>query len=449
MERQIGLLKSSPQTRSGQAGFKRPFRTLPNASKPLSLRAYLAASRAIPLLAPMLLRRRLAKGKEDPDRWQEKQGLASLDRPKGRLIWLHAVGLGEVLALRGLIAALSRRDPQLSFLITSTARSSAQVVGTNLPPRTQHQFLPLDAPSYLAQFLDHWQPDLSIWAEQDIWPGAVVATNARAIPIALINARLSGDGFARRARLRGLYRAVMRRLSFVSAQDGHSATRLADLGAQNVQITGSLKPAAPLLNTVESECTRLRSLLADRRIWVAASTHPGDEAEAIKAQATKPGWLLILVPRDVGRADNVANALNTAGISFAQRSLKQLPGPEHAVWLADSYGELGLWYRLAEVALIGGGFDQIGGHNPWEAAALGAAILHGPDVANFVADYAALDGAGAAKQLAPGALAAALNDADLAGMAGMADKASALIAEKRDALDQLSADLLALIERPA
>ncbi|MBL4768261.1 MAG: 3-deoxy-D-manno-octulosonic acid transferase, partial [Rhodobacteraceae bacterium] len=247
-------------------------------SKHLSLWVYLAASRAIPVLAPTFLRRRLAKGKEDPDRWQEKLGLASLERPKGRLVWLHAVGIGEVLALRGLIAALSRLDPLLSFLITSTARSSAQVVGTNLPPRTQHQYLPLDAPRYLARFLDHWQPDLSIWAEQDIWPGAVAATDARAIPIALINARLSAEGFARRSRLSGLYRAVMGRLSLVCAQDQYSATRLASLGAKNVQISGSIKPAAPPLHADEAEFTYLQSLLADRRIWVAASTHPGDEA---------------------------------------------------------------------------------------------------------------------------------------------------------------------------
>ncbi len=346
------------------------------------------------------------------------------------------------MALRGLIVSLSRHDPQLSFLITSTARSSAQVVSTNLPARTQHQFLPLDAPRYLTRFLDHWRPDLSIWAEQDIWPGAVVASHAKGIPIAFINVRISAQSHARRTRVRGVYGDVLRRLSLISAQDKDSATRLADLGAKNVQISGSLKPAAPLLSADEDEYTQLRAMLGKRRIWVAASTHPGDEAESIAAQQSLTDWLLILVPRDAGRADDVAKALKNAGLSFAQRSQEQVPGNNDAVWLADSYGELGLWYRLAEAALIGGGFDQIGGHNPWEAAALGAAILHGPDTANFAADYTILDDAQAARLVSSGTVASVLNDADLA---GMVDKASALIAERQNALDHLSAELLSLI----
>ena len=416
------------------------------ATKTLSTRMYLAASRAIPLLAPTLLRRRLAKGKEDPARWQEKIGVASHERPKGRLIWLHAVGLGEVMALRGLIASLSRLDPQLSFLITSTARSSAQVMAENLPERTQHQYLPLDAPRYLDRFLAHWQPDLSIWAEQDIWPGAVMATHACGIPMAFINVRISAHSYKKRAKVRGIYGDVLRRLSLISAQDNDSAARLVDLGGENVQISGSLKPAAPILNADGDEYNRLSAALGKRRIWVAASTHPGDEAEAITAQQSLPGWLLILVPRDVARADEIARTLRQAGLSFARRSLNQLPQTDDAVWLADSYGELGLWYRLAEVALIGGGFDRIGGHNPWEAAALGAAILHGPDIANFTLDYGVLDHAQAAKPVSVGTLASVLTDADLA---GMVDKASALVVERQSVLQQLSADLLSLIKGAA
>jgi 3-deoxy-D-manno-octulosonic-acid transferase len=393
----------------------------------------------------MMLRRRLAKGKEDADRWQEKLGQSTLTRPKGRLIWLHAVGLGEVMALRGLIVSLSKLDPELSFLITSTARSSAEVVTANLPARTQHQFLPLDAPRYLALFLDHWQPDLSIWAEQDIWPGAVVAASERRIPIALINARISEDGHKSRSKLRGIYADVFRRLSLVRAQDRDSAARLIDLGAENVQISGSLKPAAPVLNVDEAEFDRLQALLKGRKIWVAASTHPGDEAEAIAAQQSLTDWLLILVPRDVGRAGEIANALGQAGLSFAQRSQNQVPKQTDTVWLADSYGELGLWYRLADVALIGGGFDDIGGHNPWEASALGAAVLHGPDITNFMSDYSILDNAMAAKLVDAGTLATAITDTDLT---GMVDKASALIADGQSVLDHMASELLALIDAP-
>ena len=185
----------------------------------LMLRAYLAASRAIPLAAPRHLQKRLAKGKELPDRWREKLGEPTLPRPDGPLIWLHAVGLGEVLALRGLIAALAERS-EAQFLVTSTTRASAEVLAANLPPRTRHQFLPLDAPGYLHRFLDHWQPSLSVWAEQDLWPGAVAAASARGIPLALVNARMNADAYARRRHWRGLYADLLARFAA-----GHRAGR--------------------------------------------------------------------------------------------------------------------------------------------------------------------------------------------------------------------------------
>ena len=168
-----------------------------------ALRGYLWLSRLIPLVAPALLHRRVMRGKEMPGRVAEKTGIAGLPRPDGRVVWLHAVGLGEALALRGLIAAMAAREPGLEFLVTSTARSSAQVLAANLPDNSRHQFLPLDAPKYLEKFLDHWRPSLSVWAEQDLWPGAVVVAARRGIPLAMVNARMGPEGYARRARMRG------------------------------------------------------------------------------------------------------------------------------------------------------------------------------------------------------------------------------------------------------
>ena len=412
----------------------------------LALRAYLAASPLIGLVGPLLLRRRLARGKEDPERMAEKQGRATQPRPEGRLVWLHAVGLGEVLALRGLIAAMGRIDPGLRFLITSSARSSAQVIGANLPDRAQHQYLPLDAPRYVGRFLDHWRPDLSIWAEQELWPGAVVAAHARGIPLALVNARMTEAGLARRARARGLYRDLLARFALIDAQDDRSAAHLRALGARGVRISGSLKSAAPPLAADPSRLAEAAAALAGRRVWVAASTHAADEAEALAAQAmlwrADPRWLLILAPRDTARAGQVAAALSQAGLPFARRSLGRTPAPQDAVWLADSYGEMGLWYRLAEAALIGGSFGPVGGHNPWEAAHFGAAILHGPEVFNFSNDYKALEGEAAALSLRPGTLGDRLLDADLRGIGA---RAQAMVQRSAGALDPLAADLLRMM----
>ena len=407
--------------------------------------AYRQLSRLIPLFAVPLLRRRLRRGKEDPARWREKLGFSSRPRPDGPLVWCHAVGLGEVLALRGLISAMARQRPELRFLVTSTARSSAQVLGSNLPPGTVHQFLPLDAPAYVGRFLDHWRPALSVWAEQELWPGAVAAAHARGIPLALVNARITAGSHARRRRLRPLYRQLLHCFALISAQEPASAGRLQDLGAPTVRVHGSFKPAAPPLTVDWQELGRLRRLLAGRRVWLAASTHPGDDQQVIPAQALlrEKGWLLILVPRDPRRADTIAAALSAAGLSYQRRSFGPLPSPRDSVWLADSYGELGLWYRLAEVALVGGGFDRIGGHNPWEPASLGVPVLHGPDVANFFNDYTTLDGADAARCVASGVLAEAVQQCDLPQVAA---RASAVVRQSRGQLAPLARDLLLLMQ---
>ena len=406
---------------------------------------YRQLSRLIPLFAVPLLRRRLRRGKEDPGRWREKLGFASLPRPAAPLVWCHAVGVGEVLALRGLIRAMARQRPELRFLVTSTARSSAQVLASNLPPGTVHQFLPLDAPAYVGRFLDHWRPALSVWAEQELWPGAVAAVHARGIPLALVNARITAGSHARRRRFRPLYRDLLSCFDLISAQEPASAGRLLDLGASTVRVHGSFKPAAPPLTVDWQELGRLRRLLAGRRVWLAASTHPGDEQQVIPAQVQlrEKGWFLILAPRDPRRADTIAAALSAAGLRHQRRSHGQVPTPKDSVWLADSFGEMGLWYRLAEAALVGGGYDSIGGHNPWEPASLGVPVLHGPDVANFLNDYTTLDCADAARCVAPGDLAEAVQQGDLPQVAA---RASVLVRQARGQLAPLARDLLLLMQ---
>jgi 3-deoxy-D-manno-octulosonic-acid transferase len=375
--------------------------------KGAGLRAYLALSWAIPLAAPMLLKRRLRRDKELADRWQEKLGQAGAARPEGPLVWLHAVGLGEVLALRGLIAAMAELAPEVEFLVTSTTRGSAEVLAGNLPPRTRHQFLPLDAPRYLARFLDHWRPALSVWAEQDIWPGAVVATARRGIPLALVNARMNADAFARRRRWRGLYADLFARFRLIAAQDEGTAAHLVGLGARDVRLGASLKAAAPALTADPMALAAAREALAGRRAVLLASSHPEDEAALFTALRGHPGAPLVLIaPRDASRGAEIATRAAEHGLSATRRS--QGMGPDAAIWIVDTIGEMGIWYRLCPVSLIGGSFGATEGHNPWEAAALGSAILHGPRVTNFAGDYSMLHTEWAALPVFAEGLAAAL-----------------------------------------
>jgi len=403
------------------------------------LRSYLALTRAIPLLAPALLKRRLARGKDLPGRWREKLGEPSLPRPEGPLIWLHAVGLGETLALRGLIAALADQAPQAEFLVTSTTRASAEVMAQNLPPRTRHQFLPLDAPAYLARFLDHWRPALSIWAEQDLWPGAVVATAARGIPLALVNARMNAEAYARRRRWTGLYADLFARFRLITAQDDVTARHLQALGAKGVSVTGSLKAAAPPLAADPAKLAEAREMLTGLTPVLLASSHPEDEFVALSAlRAAHPRPLLLIAPRDPHRGQEIASRVAEHGLTATRRSLGQ--GPTADVWITDTFGEMGLWYRLCAASLIGGTFGPTEGHNPWEPAALGSAILHGPRIANFAGDFAALHQAGAAQPAQPEAVIAALT----ADHSAMAARANALSDAAQGALAPLATDLLKL-----
>ncbi len=411
------------------------------------LRLYLALRPLLRPVAVLALRRRLKRGKEDPARMGEKQGRASLPRPTGPLIWMHAVGLGEALALRPLITALQAARPAMTVLVTSTARSAAQVVADNLPPDCLHQSLPLDVPAYTRRFLDHWQPDLAIWSEQDLWPGLICDAHARGVPLAYVNARMNADAHARRDRVRGLYRDTLRRFALIAAQDAQSADHITRLSGRAVPLMRALKPAAVPLAVDASERARLQGALQGRRIWVAAPTHRQDETAALRAQAQlfaqDPRWLLILAPRLPSRAPEIAQALDAAGLRFAQRSAGEVPGPDAGVWLADTFGEMGLWYRLASRALIGGSFGPVQGHNPWEAICLGLPVLHGPNIANFAADYAQLQAEGLARQVTAQTLAQALDAPP------PRQDASALVAAARADADALARDLLALIEAQA
>ncbi|KJZ20886.1 3-deoxy-D-manno-octulosonic acid transferase [Loktanella sp. S4079] len=406
------------------------------------LRIYLAGSYLFPLVAGRILRKRLSKGKEHPTRWTEKQGRNLAPRPKGQLVWLHAVGLGETLSLRGLIARMAAKQPELSFLVTSTTRASAQVFAQNLPPRTIHQFLPIDAPLYRRRFLDHFEPDLCIWAEQDIWPGFVSDLAQRDIPQAIIAARLADKSFKAHQRAKSLYRDLYQAMKLVTAQDATTATHLGQFGVE-AAITGSLKPAAPALSHSEAELSQLRAQIAGRFTWVVAPSHPRDEVIACKAHELLlrqlPDALLIIAPRDPKRPEE-------ADPNIPRKSKSQHPKADDPVWLCDTYGDLGLIYRLTDAALIGGTFTDVEGHNPWEAAALNTAILHGPRYGNFTSDFAQLHASNAAISVkTPEDIANALLNADLADLAA---RASTVVEKASLSTDQLALDLLGLLRTP-
>ncbi|AKS46879.1 3-deoxy-D-manno-octulosonic-acid transferase [Octadecabacter temperatus] len=360
------------------------------------LKLVLGVGAVLSPLAQPLLKRRLAKGKEDPARWREKLGETSAIRPDGPLVWMHGVGVGEVMALRGLIEHLALERADLQFLVTSSARSSGEVFAQNLPTNTRHQYLPLDLPSPVEAFLDHWKPDLAVWSDQEIWPRMVVTCARRGIPQAYVAARIGKASAKAKARFGAAYGDLFRLLDARHAQDANSAKHMADLMDDNtpVAVTGSIKAAGAPLTFDPDVKNTFETIKNTRRMWLLASSHPADEAIALAAHKiicdTDPGALLIIAPRIITRAGEVVEHAQNHQLSASLRSIN--PTPDHAtsVYIADTYGELGSWYRAASIALIGGTFDAVEGHNPWEAATLGAAILHGSRTSNFALDYEAL-----------------------------------------------------------
>ncbi len=407
--------------------------------------------RALAPVAPWVLRRRLARGKEDPERMGEKLGRPSLPRPEGPLVWMHAVGVGEVLALPALAEALRARRPELEVLITSTSLTSARALAANMPEGARHQFLPLDCPRFARAFLDHWRPDLSVWAERDVWPVLIGETRARGIPLALINGRMNAASLRAKAPARRFFAAVYGQFDHIGVQDAGTAAHFAALGVR-AQVTGALKTAArPLADFPQARAINVAAL-AGRRLWLAASTHPGDEAVVIAAHKAllqhDPEACLIVAPRLPARAPEVLDALKAAGIAATLLSedgrLPRPPGPAHVV---GRVGQMGLWYRLADAAFVGGSLAPVGGHNPNEPALLDCAILHGPNVANFAEDYAALHAAGAAREVRDAeSLAEALRDSSLAAQIA---PARAVAGRGAQALQAEAARLLAMLEARA
>jgi 3-deoxy-D-manno-octulosonic-acid transferase len=349
----------------------------------------------------LLLRSRVRRGKEIAGRLAERRGLDATQRPPGRLLWLHAASVGETVSLLTVLAALVRRAPDLTVLLTTGTVTSAALLArrldAGLEERVLHRFAPLDVPRWAARFLDHWRPDAAGFVESELWPNLLAGCRRRGIQLMLINARMSPRSFAGWQRMPGLAREVLGSFARIQAQSAADAERLRQLGAHSVSAPGDLKFAAPPLPADAAELERLRAILAERAVWLAASTHPGED-EVIFAvhrelAVRHPGLLTIIAPRHPERGAQIAALAD--GVAATRRSLGELP-PAEGVWIADTLGELGLWYRLTQIVFVGRSLlAPGGGQNPLEPARLGCAVAVGPHTGNFTDACAALRDAGA------------------------------------------------------
>jgi 3-deoxy-D-manno-octulosonic-acid transferase len=369
---------------------------------PLSLTLYrLASLLATPLAGP-ILRMRLRRGKEDPRRVGERRGLARVPRPPGPLVWLHGASVGEAAVLLPFVERVIRMGA--TALVTTGTATSAAMLAQRLPAAALHQYAPFDSPLFVRRFLKHWRPDAALVAESELWPNMIVELKRSGSPLAMVNGRISERSFRRWAKAPRFIAALLKSFDLCLARSEGDAGRLAALGAPRVLVAGDVKFDAPTLPVDRRELAELAGLTSGRQIWIAASTHDGEEIIAAKAHTRLrqvfPDALTLIAPRHPERGEAILRELEAQGLVCALRSRGDAIGPRTAVYVCDTIGELGLFYRLAGVVFVGKSFAGGGGQNPVEPARLACAVLHGPMVANFADAYAALDDAGGALPIA-------------------------------------------------
>ena len=370
-------------------------------AEPFSYRVYRALTDGARPIAHMMLLERSRRNKEDRTRLGERRGEATRSRPSGPLVWVHGASVGESLSLLPIIEALTAQD--YSVVVTSGTVTSAQVLARRLPEGSTHQYMPLDVSSYVDRFLDHWRPDLAIFAESEIWPNMICQAHRRNIPLVLVNARMSPRSFRRWNKMRSLAHYLFTRFDLCLAQSQGDAERLVRLGAPRVTVTGNLKFDSVPPPASSAALASMNEFIGGRPVWLAASTHAGEELFAIEAHrrlaATYPDLLTIIAPRHPERGREIFAATARAGLRGSQRSLGLQPDSATDIYIADTIGEMGLFYRVAPIVFLGGSLVPHGGQNPIEPAKLGAALIHGPHIHNFTEVYAALEQAGGAYQI--------------------------------------------------
>lgn len=357
----------------------------------LAFTGYRAATNLAKPLAPLIFRHRLKKGKEIAAREQERYGIAGLPRPEGKLFWLHAASVGEANAVLPLIETLLKRQPELNILLTTGTVTSAAQMENKLPERAIHQFIPLDNKEFVNRFLRHWRPNLVAFVESEIWPNLIMGVKARGIPLLLINGRMSKRSFKRWFKKPGFARPIFGRFNAILAGNAVDKRHFISLGCENVIQSGNIKIDAPPLALDHSELKVLKDAVGNRPLLLAASTHKGEEeiiAEAHKIIALDyPDVLTIIVPRHPERRDEIITNLTGERLNLQLRSKESSPGRSTNIYIADTIGELGLFYSLAEIAFIGGSLIRHGGQNPIEAIRLGTTVMAGPYTNNFMDSY--------------------------------------------------------------
>ena len=345
----------------------------------------------ITILYPIAIRgyiqKRKERGKEDIKRFNERIGRPTKKRPEGRLVWLHGASVGESVSMLPLIQKILETYPDTHVMVTTGTVTSADVMNKRLPERAFHQYIPIDNPIFTRRFVKYWHPDVALWFESEFWPAMLSSIKKRNIPLILINGRISNKSFKRWQQFDFISKELLSCFTLCLGQSEEDAYRLRVLGAANAICLGNLKYAGLPLPIDEDKKQDILSQIKDRPLWLASSTHNDEEVKIAsihkRLKADFPNLLTIIAPRHPPRGSEIQEKINELGLKTALRSKNEKITPGTDIYIADTIGEMGLWYDIADIVFIGGSLIPHGGQNFIEPSRVRDAAIVGPYMHNF------------------------------------------------------------------
>ncbi len=326
------------------------------------------------------------RGKEDLYRFSERKGLATIDRPNGKLVWLHCASVGEAQSALPIIKKLIK-EIDANFLITTGTISSYQIIKKRVPKKVYHQYIPIDLNRYNKRFLKYWNPDLVLWFESELWPNILLLLQERNIKHLIINARMSEKSFQKWKYFPSTAKKILSGFDLCITQSKEDSIKFKFFGTENVIDLVNIKYFVPKLDVESDQLKFFTNSFKGRKVWLAASTHEGEELLVadihISLSKKIPNLLTIIAPRHPNRRKSIEKMLLEKKLDFSIRSRGEIPDFKTDIYLADSIGEMGLWYSICKIVFLGKSIIGKGGQNPIEPSLFGCAVICGSHVENF------------------------------------------------------------------
>ena len=340
-----------------------------------------------PVVIRSYIKKRIEIGKEDKKRFNERIGRPTKERPEGKLIWFHGASVGESVSMLPLINKLLEANPDAHIMVTTGTTTSADIMAKRLPNRAFHQYIPIDNPSFTKRFIKYWQPNLVLWFESDFWPAMLSSIKRRNIPLILVNGRISNKSFKRWQQFDFISKELLSCFTFCLGQSEEDAYRLRVLGAKDSTCLGNLKFAGLPIPVDEEKKQEIISQIGDKQVFCISSTHANEEQMLGKhfnrLLEKHPNTFIIIAPRHPNRGNDIKQQIQDLGFTVSLRSNEEKITAKTQVYIADTIGELGIWYGISPIVFIGGSLIPHGGQNFMEPSRLKDAVIVGPYMHNF------------------------------------------------------------------